>query len=744
MDILRTLGRGSRPIQGQNDILLSGIVCVTLNQKAPQPKFVEVTHNAVEKKTALYIHRTRDKRRTEAALDLTQATVFVENETTDVVGIINRDNRIYTLKLQKDKEDLERFVAQWRSVLTVSQHPDDMFSVITVSGEDRGSVILITAHDHESYVLFKHMSGLQKNSEFRLSQFVKLDKLSTHEVSLEARSGEIYHFISKRSDVLIRKLKKKLVEEDLTLSLPTKSHNNNTALYDSKQGYTPTFQQSREVSHVPADYLTMDQVNLPPPPPSPRLEHRAPPPRIPEFPDTRLPPPRSPGVPRRAVPPPPSRFPPGYSIPDTVQDGTRRSLEAPDYIPMDSRAGLEQGRGAPFGADPQSDYLSMDGMSLSNNPQDDYLSMDGMSLSNNPQDDYLTMDDQRFACDPPPPIPDYIPMDGPCGLPEGHGDYLHMDKGYHDPLIADYLSMDQLGNDQKFDSYPSHESREDFDPGFGDDEEEDIYFDPGLAPPPVPPRADDKPVPPPPRAEEKRPELPAKSSSLSGEVILERPLSPRLPNRGSHYSHYSQGFLQQPRYPPPLPRPTLYSDVQLRVRNSMSESSAPAPRLRRHSDMFLSTPPVPPSSYTEVELRPRPDISPSRLSTTPLPSRRISEQPHHLPRPRSTHLDGFSVEPALPPRTEKDQLRQKPAPPPVRKVEKRKKKKSSAVQQPSRTAEDVTNDYRGMPPPSSPPPPPPPMVNEHMEVERPGRPVRGPGHLGNGAAPPPLVPRKRK
>ena len=41
-----------------------------------------------------------------------------------MTGIINRDNRIYTLKLDKDKEELERFVAQWRSVLTVSQHPD--------------------------------------------------------------------------------------------------------------------------------------------------------------------------------------------------------------------------------------------------------------------------------------------------------------------------------------------------------------------------------------------------------------------------------------------------------------------------------------------------------------------------------------------------------------------------------------------------------------------------------------------
>ena len=170
---------------------------------------------------------------------------------------------------------------------------------------------------------------------------------------------------------------------------------------------------------------------------------------MPDSPESRLPPPRSPGVPRRSVPPPPSRSVPGYTLPDNIQ-GRNRSLvtEAPDYIPMDTRSGLEQSRIAPQPQD-----------------QDDYLSMDDMSLSNNPQDDYLCMDDQGmrdFPCDLPPPIedPDYTPFNNPCGLLGDNGDYLPMDKGYHDPLIADYLSMDQLGNDQKFDSYPSHESRE--------------------------------------------------------------------------------------------------------------------------------------------------------------------------------------------------------------------------------------------------------------------------------------------
>ena len=225
----------------------------------------------------------------------------------------------------------------------------------------------------------------------------------------------------------------------------------------------------------------MDQVNLPPL--SPRLEQRAPPPRLslPDSPDSRVPPPRSPGVPRRSVPPPPSRSVPGYTLPDNFQ-GRNRGLvtEAPDYIPMDTRSGLEQGRVAPqpqeqddyltmddmsLSNNPQDDYLTMDGMSMSNNPQDDYLTMDGMSLSNNPQDDYLSMDDhgiRNLPCDLPPPIqdPDYTPFNNPCGLPDENVDYLPMDKGYHDPLIADYLSMDQLENDQKFDSYPSHESRE--------------------------------------------------------------------------------------------------------------------------------------------------------------------------------------------------------------------------------------------------------------------------------------------
>ena len=52
--------------------------------------------------------------------------------------------------------------------------PPDMFSVITVSGQDRGSVILITAYDDSPAIVFKHMSGLQKNSEFRLAQFTKV------------------------------------------------------------------------------------------------------------------------------------------------------------------------------------------------------------------------------------------------------------------------------------------------------------------------------------------------------------------------------------------------------------------------------------------------------------------------------------------------------------------------------------------------------------------------------------------
>jgi hypothetical protein len=36
--------------------------------------------------TALYIHKTKDKRRTEAAIDLTQSRVFIEYETPNVVG----------------------------------------------------------------------------------------------------------------------------------------------------------------------------------------------------------------------------------------------------------------------------------------------------------------------------------------------------------------------------------------------------------------------------------------------------------------------------------------------------------------------------------------------------------------------------------------------------------------------------------------------------------------------------------
>ena len=53
---------------------------------------------------------------------------------------------------------------------------------------------------------------------------------------------------------------------------------------------------------------------------------------------------------------------------------------------------------------------------------------------------------------------------------------------------------------------PDHNTFSDSDIGFEEDEE-DIYFDPGLAPPPVPPRLEDKPGPPPPRIDEK-PALP--------------------------------------------------------------------------------------------------------------------------------------------------------------------------------------------------------------------------------------------
>ena len=78
----------------------------------------------------------------------------------------------------------------------------------------------------------------------------------------------------------------------------------------------------------------------------------------------------------------------------------------------------------------------------------------------------------------------------------------------------------------------------DSDIGFEEDEE-DIYFDPGLAPPPVPPRVDEKPALPPPRIDEKpalpppridekpallpprsRNDLHTNSSSLSGREIV--------------------------------------------------------------------------------------------------------------------------------------------------------------------------------------------------------------------------------
>lgn len=40
----------------------------------------------ISQETALYIYKTREKKRTEAAIDLAQATVFVEYESSTVVG----------------------------------------------------------------------------------------------------------------------------------------------------------------------------------------------------------------------------------------------------------------------------------------------------------------------------------------------------------------------------------------------------------------------------------------------------------------------------------------------------------------------------------------------------------------------------------------------------------------------------------------------------------------------------------
>ncbi|XP_063685022.1 uncharacterized protein LOC134819166 isoform X3 [Bolinopsis microptera] len=524
MEIFRTLGRGSKThFTGQHEVLLSGIVCVTLNQKAPQPKFVEITHNSTEKKTALYIHKTRMKKRTEAAIDLTQSTVFVEYDKANVVGIVNRENRIYTLKLDKDKEELERFLAQWRSVLTVSQHPDDMFSVITVSGSDRGSVILITAHDTEPAIVFKHLSGREKNKEYRLAQFIKVDKLTAYEVSLEALSGESYHFITKRPDALIRKLESRQVAEDLSQSLPTKSHDNNTDQYASRQGYTPAFMSAREVAHVPVDYLSMNDLNTrqqpAQPPPRPNVRPPAPMPYSRTPVDPSQPSPERP--PER--PPPPSPVPPRRPAP-RVQSG-------PDYSFPTSTGGRI--------------------------PTPDYIPMDHPSSGFETQDDYLCMDQMTIKTDP---------------------DYLIMDKGYQDPLIADYLTMDDIDMDQnrqKFDDYPTNDRPTDSNIAFDDDD--DIYFDPSLAPPPVPVRLDNKPPtpPPPPRTEN--------SSYLSGEddrdhishtEVIE--LMKKLRERGSRRSvNY------------PSPRRTC-CEVQLRTRNTVSESGR-APAIRRHSELPPST-----------------------------------------------------------------------------------------------------------------------------------------------------------
>jgi hypothetical protein len=83
----------------------------------------------------------------------------------------------------------------------------------------------------------------------------------------------------------------------------------------------------------------------------------------------------------------------------------------------------------PTGVEAQDDYLTMDQMG----GQDEYLSMNQMGA----QDEYTSMDQM------PPAISD--------------PDYLMMDKGYEDPLIADYLTMDEMTNSQKFDDYPTNE-----------------------------------------------------------------------------------------------------------------------------------------------------------------------------------------------------------------------------------------------------------------------------------------------
>ncbi|XP_063685021.1 uncharacterized protein LOC134819166 isoform X2 [Bolinopsis microptera] len=671
MEIFRTLGRGSKThFTGQHEVLLSGIVCVTLNQKAPQPKFVEITHNSTEKKTALYIHKTRMKKRTEAAIDLTQSTVFVEYDKANVVGIVNRENRIYTLKLDKDKEELERFLAQWRSVLTVSQHPDDMFSVITVSGSDRGSVILITAHDTEPAIVFKHLSGREKNKEYRLAQFIKVDKLTAYEVSLEALSGESYHFITKRPDALIRKLESRQVAEDLSQSLPTKSHDNNTDQYASRQGYTPAFMSAREVAHVPVDYLSMNDLNTrqqpAQPPPRPNVRPPAPMPYSRTPVDPSQPSPERP--PER--PPPPSPVPPRRPAP-RVQSG-------PDYSFPTSTGGRI--------------------------PTPDYIPMDHPSSGFETQDDYLCMDQMTIKTDP---------------------DYLIMDKGYQDPLIADYLTMDDIDMDQnrqKFDDYPTNDRPTDSNIAFDDDD--DIYFDPSLAPPPVPVRLDNKPPtpPPPPRTEN--------SSYLSAEVEIK-------PRPDTSPSRHPPPPSRDPPSRDPLTRDPPTRDPPTRDPPSRDPPTRDPPT----RDPPSRDPPTrdPPSRDPPTPARDplAPSRDPPTLQTPSRPVRRVSEQPHHLPRPRSNYLDDCSVtvspvEPALPPRTDRDQLRPK-----VIKVEKKgKKKKGDKKAQRPRSAivypsEVSLSDVR---------------TAATNNVYFPQGPIRSPlpqrGGFGEGPSPPPLAPRR--
>lgn len=245
---------------------------------------------------------------------------------------------------------------------------------------------------------------------------------------------------------------------------------------------------------------------------------------------------------------------------------------------------------------------------------------------------------------------------------------------------------------------------------------------------------------------------------ITGEVVLQRspPPFPPSPILGVPPNFPNS----QPDITPPLPqsrpaqRPTVYSEVQLRPRNALSESSSPGP-IRRHSEQPPSTLrhrpnspdflPARPTNYTEVEIRPR-AVSPSRYPPSArqqpgtLPARRISEQPHHLPRPKSANLDDFSVnkvEPVLPPRTDKDQLR--PSSKPVKADRTKKKKKKSQAQRPRSghfPPEVAPTDLRG--------PVLPPAENPYLP-ERPGRVSVGyPQKTGisNGAVPPPLAPRR--